>query len=192
MTEALLSRPVVSSTPFPHFSISPVLSDDRAAVALEWLKQRAPWILRIEDFYEQEEFSLFEPRAAISFLVENSFLEQMRELIRREFDLRIAPVVVDVNAHRLTRGQTIRIHNDFIDGKETHRLLIQLNTGWMADQGGLLMLFSGPAPENVSRIILPKHRSALAFEISPRSFHAVSEVKHGERYTIVYSFRATP
>jgi hypothetical protein len=35
-----------------------------------------------------------------------------------------------MSAHKLTAGQTIRIHNDWIRGEETHRVLIQVNDGW--------------------------------------------------------------
>jgi hypothetical protein len=30
----------------------------------------------------------------------------------------------------------------------------------------------------------------MAFAISPQSFHAVSTIQRGERYTLVYSFQA--
>ena len=96
--------------------------------------------------------------------------------------------LVDVNAHRLTPGQVIRVHNDYIAGAETHRLLIQLNAGWATAQGGLLMLFEEEDVASVRNVILPVHGSGFAFEISPRSFHAVSEIRNGERYTLVYTF----
>jgi hypothetical protein len=76
--------------------------------------------------------------------------------------------------------------------EETHRLLIQLNTGWEPKQGGLLMLFGSDSPESLQHVILPAHDSGLAFEISPSSFHAVSTIKRGVRYTIVYTFNRAP
>lgn len=51
------------------------------------------------------------------------------------------------------------------------------------------MLFSGPEATEVARIIRPIHGSATAFEISPTSFHAVSTIQMGARYTLVYSFK---
>jgi len=50
------------------------------------------------------------------------------------------------------------------------------------------MLFNGPEPETVGKLVEPKHGSVQAFAISPRSYHAVSTVHGGERFTIVYSF----
>jgi Rps23 Pro-64 3,4-dihydroxylase Tpa1-like proline 4-hydroxylase len=112
-----------------------------------------------------------------------------RRLIREHFAVGGELVLVDVSAHKLTSGQTIRIHNDWIGGEETHRLLIQLNDGWSIENGGLLMLFGSRAPEDVRSITEPAHGSGFAFEISERSFHAVSTIKAGQRFTLVYTFR---
>ena len=95
---------------------------------------------------------------------------------------------VDAAAHKLLPGQTIRIHNDFLPGGESHRLLLQLNRGWQPGHGGYLMFFRGPEPETVTKLVEPRHGSIQAFAISHRSFHAVSEVHEGERFTVVYSF----
>src|SRR3954465_12073601 len=82
------------------------------------------------------------------------------------------------------------IHNDYIGGEETHRLLVQLNRGWDVQDGGVLLLFGSVRPGDICRAVKPSHRSGFAFEISPNSFHAVSRMVNGERYTLVYSFRA--
>ncbi|RUX10175.1 2OG-Fe(II) oxygenase, partial [Mesorhizobium sp. M8A.F.Ca.ET.059.01.1.1] len=97
--------------------------------------------------------------------------------------------LVEVTAHRMVVGQTIRIHNDFRPGGETHRILVQLNRGWADDQGGLLMLFGSGDADDVRRVIRPVHGSGLGFSISESSFHAVSTITSGERFTLVYSFR---
>ena len=68
-------------------------------------------------------------------------------------------------------------------------MLVQLNRGWDDANGGILMLFAGSRAEDVERMVRPTHASAVSFEISPTSFHAVSTIHSGERYTLVYSFR---
>jgi Rps23 Pro-64 3,4-dihydroxylase Tpa1-like proline 4-hydroxylase len=106
-------------------------------------------------------------------------------------DLLGARELIEVTAHRMVAGQTIRIHNDFRAGGETHRILVQLNRGWVDDQGGLLMLFGSGRVEDVQRVIRPVHGSGFGFRISELSFHAVSTIAEGERFTLVYSFRET-
>ena len=84
--------------------------------------------------------------------------------------------LVDAVAHKLTPGQRIRQHNDFIPNNETHRLTVQVNRGLDTAAGGWFVLFSGPEPANIHKVLLPGHNSALGFAISRSSFHAVSSV----------------
>ncbi len=61
------------------------------------------------------------------------------------------------------------------------------------DNGGLLCVFDGnpsAKKQTKQKLLLPAHRSAFAFEISNRSFHAVTPVVTGERYTLSYTFYA--
>ena len=176
--------------PFPHLRIPNVISYDDACPILTWLEKKAPWVLRVEDFYQQYEFSLLSVKLdeALEWLTSDQFVEEIRRAISNSFKLERKLALVDVNAHRLEPGQVIRIHNDYIESAETHRLLIQLNRGWDVKQGGLLMLFAKEDVDSLSEVILPTHSSGFAFEISANSFHAVSEIKHGNRYTLVYTF----
>ncbi|WP_426409233.1 cyclophane-containing peptide 2OG-Fe(II) oxygenase YhhC [Bradyrhizobium ganzhouense] len=184
------NRAAASNKPFPHALLPIAIPRDASNAALSWLVSEAPWDLRVEDFYVQHEFSLLNVALgdAIAPLASGAFIDQVREFLERTFSLDRTLHLVDVNAHRLTSKQVIRVHNDYIEGAETHRFLIQLNTGWTAAQGGLLMLFEEDNVETVRQVLLPQHGSGFAFEISPRSFHAVSEIRHGERYTLVYTF----
>lgn len=190
MTALNFQRIAASGKPFPHTRLPAAISREVADSALSWLTTEAPWALRVEDFYVQHEFSLLNVSLGepIASLASEGFIDQVRQGLERTFAPGRTLRLVDVNAHRLTPGQVIRVHNDYIEGAETHRLLIQLNAGWSAAQGGLLMLFEDEDVASVSNIILPEHGSGFAFEISPRSFHAVSEIRNGERYTLVYTF----
>ncbi len=180
------------SEPFAHTTLPGLLAPDLAAAALTWMETVAPWKLRIESFYEQWELHL-DP-ATLPTVLQPLLTAAM---VGHLSQVMLAPLaqaklcLTEVTAHKLLPGQTIRVHNDHRPDGETHRLLVQLNRGWEDDQGGLLMLFSSPRAEDVSRVIRPVHGSAMAFEISPRSFHAVSTIRRGERYTLVYSFKAS-
>ncbi len=180
----------VRMTPFPHSVTLNMFTSHFAERILLWFERDAPWRLRVESFYEQYELNLQQanPPAELRVLIAD-------ETIKRISDRVLGPLTQDslflteANAHKLLPGQTIKIHNDYIDGMETHRVLVQLNRNWVDESGGLLILFSGPNPNHVARVIRPMHGSAAGFEISPRSFHAVSTVRAGARYTLVYSFK---
>lgn len=176
--------------PFPHVVSHQLCTSNFAEQLLHWLECEAPWRLRVESFYEQYELNLHQVGLPTN----------LRDLIADETIGRLAErmlvpltqdslVLVEANAHKLLPGQTIKIHNDYIDGAETHRVLIQLNRNWTDGDGGFLMLFSGPNAADVARVIRPIHCSAMAFEISPSSFHAVSTILAGARYTLIYSFK---
>jgi Rps23 Pro-64 3,4-dihydroxylase Tpa1-like proline 4-hydroxylase len=157
------------------------------------MEAAAPWRLQIASFYEQWELHLAPGvlPASLSPLLATETIDHLRTLMLAPLAARRV-TLTDVTAHKLIPGQTIRIHNDYLADGETHRLLVQLNRGWEDAQGGLLMLFNSACPEDVRRILRPVHRSSVAFPISPRSFHAVSKIRCGERYTLVYSFKAEP
>ena len=175
--------------PFEHFFGNGGLSPAQLARWLGWLEAEAPWKLTIAEFYEQYEFSLLDAVyiPAIHHLVSDDTLAILKECMSEHFHCPLSERV-DITAHKLVPGQTIRIHNDYISDGETHRLLLQINPDWKPGHGGYLMLFDGPDPRAVSKIIKPQSGSVQAFAISPASYHAVSTVHAGRRFTIVYSF----
>jgi Rps23 Pro-64 3,4-dihydroxylase Tpa1-like proline 4-hydroxylase len=184
-------KPDVRLEPFPHATATSVLPASLADTALAWMETDASWSLRIASFYEQWEMHLDETAVPphLGPLLHTSTVDRLVRMLFVPFtDEKLN--LVDVTAHKLLPGQTIRIHNDHLEGEESHRLLIQLNRGWIDTQGGLLMLFGSSHVNDVRRVIRPLHASALAFAISPKSFHAVSTVRSGERYTLIYSFKA--
>ena len=177
-----------NAVPYEHF-VGHCVEPGDAEEWLDWFETAAPWRLVTTDFYEQYEFSLLDACLApeVECLACPEALTSFRSLMVQQFHEPLCECV-DVTAHKLVTAQTIRIHNDFIPGGGSHRILLQLNRGWDADYGGYLMLFSGPEPKTISKIVEPMHRSVQAFAISPRSYHAVSTVHRGERFTVVYSF----
>jgi hypothetical protein len=177
--------------PFAHTTRPGLLTSDLASAALAWMEASAPWKLRIASFYEQWELhlELSSLPPAVQPLLATTMIDHLSKVMLEPLGT-AGPRLTEVTAHKLLPGQTIRVHNDHLPDGETHRVLIQLNRSWEDEQGGLLMLFSSPRAEDVCRIIRPTHGSAIGFEISPQSFHAVSTIQRGERYTLVYSFKA--
>ena len=181
----------IFQTPFPHFHVPCVMSEVLEDKVLRWFEADAPWRLTVTEFYEQYEFSLLETSlpTEVATLCDSDTLNMLRCSIESSFKVALSDAV-EVTAHKLTAGHRIGIHNDYIPGKETHRLLIQLNRDWIEDWGGMLLLFHNSQLESVSRVVMPVSSSALGFAISSGSYHAVSKVHKGCRFTLVYSFSA--
>ncbi len=178
-----------SEAPFLHVFSPNTFNTECSMELLSWLEKSAPWTLTETDFYEQYEFSFYDINlpSKLIFLVNYEYLNQIKRFMENVFAITLGDKI-DCTAHKLIPGQRIRIHNDFIPDMETHRLLIQLNRGWIDENGGMLMLFNSTDPNDLGKIYRPIHNSAFAFEISAKSNHAVSTIKGGERFTLVYSF----
>ncbi len=178
-------------SPFPYFLARNCVGAEILSALLKWFETEAPWRLVTTDFYEQYEFSMLDAALPeeVSELISRDKLavlcREMAEVFGVAFDLPILLV-----AHKLVPGQRIAIHNDYLRGKETHRLTIQLNRGLADEDGGFFMLFNSFDPKDIHRIIRPVTGSAIGFEIGEHSHHAVSRLHGGQRYTLVYSFRA--
>ena len=186
-----LSSARLETDPFPFSVVPEALRNDIEQATLLWFERAAPWNLTEESFYSQYEFDMcnVELPCDMAQLATDTTFAAMRELVSELFQRKLRPKV-DVTAHRLTAGQRIRIHDDYLEGGETHRLILQLNRGWAVGDGGHLLLFRGREPEDVRVVLAPVSKQALIFEISHRSHHAVSKLVRGERYSIVYSFHA--
>ncbi len=193
LRESALEAVELHDAPFRYFLAWRCLAPDIEQTLLEWFETDAPWQLVETDFYEQYEFRMLDVALpeGVSPLTSPDNFATLRQEVTEIFDVAFDERILLV-AHKLVPGQRIAIHNDYLVGKETHRLTIQLNRGLRDEDGGLFMLFNSFEPSDIHRIIRPVCGSVIGFEISENSHHAVSLLHGGERYTLVYSFYAQP
>jgi hypothetical protein len=183
----------VIDAPFPHFSVLEFAHDAFAEEILGWFESDAPWTEHhIRQFYESYDLNFRDIPLppSLQFLTSAAFARdatrEMSKVFATSFKDR-----VDITAHKLVPPYRIRTHTDFGETAQTHRLLVQLNRGWTAAAGGLLMLLSDNQATEINpndKFYIPYHRRGICFEISQRSFHAVSPVTDGVRYTFCMSF----
>jgi hypothetical protein len=183
-----LSRRTVCDTPFRYAAFDSCLRESSADPVLRWFETTAPWNHVQTDFYEQHEFNCWdESGTAAAFLTDDRLIRRLRHDLEAIFghSLRPEPTVV---AHRLVPGHRIGIHNDLLEDGETHRFVLQLNRGLRDGDGGFFMLFNSSSPSDIHAILRPTSLSGFAFEISPTSYHAISQMHGNVRYSVVYSF----
>jgi Rps23 Pro-64 3,4-dihydroxylase Tpa1-like proline 4-hydroxylase len=179
--------------PYPHFEAADFLETEMAESLLVWFEQNAQWQAReLKGYAGYSDISLQfgDLPSRLNFLLAPESLSYLRFSMGRLFEMD-QEGYVRVTAHRMLTGSTLKPHCDVAPIKFTHRLLIQLNRGWRPENGGLLCLFDKePSNQKTAnpKLLLPAHRSAFAFEISDFSFHAVTPVVAGERYTLSYTF----
>jgi hypothetical protein len=174
--------------PYPHFVASPFYTEQFYNSLLVWLEQNDNWRLRTTSFYEQYErvFSLRRPCDGIEALWDGQVLGQIRNRVASAFDSPLSSRI-SISAHKLVPGQHIGIHTDRTDS-ETHRLVVQLSRGRSEDSGGNFVVLSGPSANNVERVFNQRPNAAIGFALGEDSYHAVTQVKSGTRFTIIYSF----
>jgi len=180
----------ISNDPFHHFCKVNLFDSAFAQKLFDWLTGDLNWKYTETDFYTQYEFSLKDIIVPENLISVNSreTINYIRENFSKIFNVTNLELV-DVTIHKLLDGHKIGVHNDFIGGEESHRLVVQLNNGWNEDKGGYLMLFNSKDPRDVSKLVQPRHNTAIGFAISADSYHAVSRVNDFERYTLVYTFK---
>ncbi|KFF14107.1 hypothetical protein IW15_01275 [Chryseobacterium soli] len=181
---------IVENTPFNHFSVDSVLKDDFQEKLFDWLESTDNWNYTKTDFYTQYEFSLLnvEIPEELQLLLSNQTINTIKEQFKKNSRTNSLKLV-GLTVHKLIDGYKMGVHNDFIGEDESHRFLIQINSGWEEKNGGYLMLFNSMNSQDVSKIIMPLNNTGFGFEISPKSFHAVSTVYDFFRYTLVYTFK---
>jgi hypothetical protein len=180
------------TSPFPHFCAAEVLPRGTDIELLTWLAGTDAWSLTEAEFYTQYEFSLFDfpPPGELHQLLTPYTIRLVADVLMTTFEVPGLELTA-VTAHKLIDGHRIGIHNDFIGGEETHRLVIQLNPAWEDAHGGYLILFRSKDTRDVAKLVKPLMGSAFGFEISPRSYHAVSAVRGATRHSLVYTFKKT-
>lgn len=183
-----LSGVKTRSEPFHYSIVSKTFPNRLSLEILQWLESETSWRLVKTDFYEQFVFSLLDVELPehLSLLRDSICLRTLKLRFENLFGVNLKDQI-DIVAHKLVPGQSIRIHNDFIPGSETHRFTVQLNRGLQDDWGGWFVLFNSSDPAEIHKILRPKHNTALGFAISARSYHAISPIYDGERYTLVFS-----
>lgn len=177
--------------PFPYVLGMRPFSGEVADAAYEWLDSHAPWRRHVHYFFDQFEFNLIDaklPPLLHEGLVSAVALRGLRQRMEALFSVELADVF-SVTAHRLVPGQGIGVHTDRpLLGYESHRMVVHLGPEFRDENGGHLMFFDGPEERDFVQAFRTVHNSAVAFELSPQSFHAVGELARGMRYTLVYSF----
>jgi 2OG-Fe(II) oxygenase superfamily len=185
-----LRRRVAADAPFRYATFRYCLSPATADRVLTWFETSAPWKHVTTDFYEQYEFSCWDTTDPVAELLRSdTLLSALRRELSDLFGRELRPDATVV-AHRLLPGHRIEIHNDHLEDGETHRFVVQLNRGLRDADGGFFMLFNSRDPSDVHDILRPSSRSGFAFEISPDSYHAISQMHGNVRYSVVYSFFA--
>jgi hypothetical protein len=181
----------VSREPFEHFVLSEFYEAEFAEKLSRWLSSQAIWRRSVHHFYDQFELNFKDipliPESIAIPLLASTALDRVKGLAEDLFRTQLRPNLC-VGAHKLIDGQGIGIHTDSAPGEESHRIVVQLSRDWQDSSGGHLVFFGSADVRDVRNIFRHIFNSAIGFSLGGASYHAVSNVLHGERFTIIYGF----
>jgi hypothetical protein len=184
-----LARSASRAEPFGHVRVMNPLPAELADELLAWLDRAAPWNRHVASSFDRFECNLCRCGlpASLADLIAPATLRAIRADMEHLFDVQLGDVY-SVVAHRLVAGQGIGIHTEEpAGGRDTHRLIIQLGGLPSHDCGGQFLLLSAADMDHLHAALRPIHNTAIALELSSRSYHAVADLRAGVRYTLVYS-----
>ena len=188
---------VLETRPFRHFSIENFIDEDVASSLLRWFEREAEWNAKsIAGLGTLSSVDLHTSKLGrqLGFLTGERFLSNLRRQMGELFATELEGFV-DLTANRMMRTQKIGAHNDISTlppaFRFTHRLVLYLNHQYSEEYGGALRLADTLSPSrsaSLQKRILPVHRSAVGFEISESSYHAIEPVRKGTRYSLSFTF----
>jgi hypothetical protein len=178
--------------------VSEVFDPDLYAALLDWLEHHASWSDYGDGLSEHSTVYLRGNETDEPWPhVWAEWLPAAVETLAVAFDTSFRPGTT-IWANRFCVGEKISVHNDFSPDPQpgdlrffTHRLIVYLTRSWSPEDGGMLGIFSDELAVQPLQIVPPLANSGIAMAFGPRSYHGVSRVRSGERYTINLSLVAS-
>ncbi|XP_063293375.1 prolyl 3-hydroxylase OGFOD1 [Pelobates fuscus] len=168
----------LSSAPFPHCVIHPVIQ------SLEFLDGLKEELLGLNfneksnDLYKFKQSDDLKRRKEphISALRQVLF-EDFREWLSDITGVKLEKTV-DMSCAQYDYTDTLLCHDDELEGRR-FAFILYLVPEWLEAYGGSLDLYNtdeNAQPGSIAKSLIPKWNSLVFFEVSPISFHQVSEV----------------
>lgn len=175
--------------PFPHFLVQRVFADnDLVSGLVRWLQNSDTWFMQDNQHYGVN-FSALQLSPEARRIASPDGVRTIVRICEDAFGEPFLPGAV-FGVHKIVPGQHIEVHTDTTDNvTHTHRFVVQL-PGPEPVSGGDLLLFRENDTEVPARKYSFMPNTGFGFEFSKKSYHAVSPVLRGTRYTLVISFRA--
>ena len=168
--------------PFAFFTSEEALPEP----VLQWLdglfEQPRAWDLHADSFY----------RAWLSDVPELD-ADLRRAVIARFSELTGVPLAdrVRLTVQRMEPGQYALPHTDRpLLGYEGARLVVHLNPGWRAEDGGALRIHSDAEGLQTHHERLPERNGAFGFVMGPNSWHSVQTMTRTRRAAVFNLFHA--
>ncbi|XP_072516009.1 prolyl 3-hydroxylase OGFOD1 [Salminus brasiliensis] len=164
--------------PFPHCKISNFVHNERFAQGLQDELLKLNYNSKSNDLYKFMQSDDLKKR-------KEHHISEMRSLIFDQFRSWLTEVLgvdleptVDISCAKYEQTDVLLCHDDELEGRRV-AFILYLLPPWDIRDGGMLDLYSTDEhyqPVSVVKSLLPCWNTLVFFEVSPVSFHQVSEV----------------
>ncbi|MFE5587710.1 2OG-Fe(II) oxygenase [Kitasatospora sp. NPDC056531] len=189
-----LDKVEVHGSPFPHLTVADFLSAEDSESVLAWLEGFDGWTSKSEQHYKSDvhHFPGGNIPADLQGILTPDKLARVRTLMEQSFGVRFQSDYF-LLANRYVPGDGTAVHSDFNPDKShkyffTHRLIAYFNRSWEPSDGGVLGLFASENPSSLAAQYNPVHNTAAGMAMGTSSYHAVSALRQGIRYCLIFSF----
>jgi Rps23 Pro-64 3,4-dihydroxylase Tpa1-like proline 4-hydroxylase len=182
-------------TPYRYFTGPKFYNPATAAQLLEVCEANTCWEDSLRSYYRIQRCRIRSHISVVNkgvgdifpLLANSDNLCEIRERVETWFDTKIC--IVDVAVNRMTPGHWIGVHNDhWPNDPPSYRMVIWLTRLWTTGMGGETLILKTSKASTVVETLKPLHNSLWIFETGRSSYHAVSPVLSGVRFTVAYEF----
>ena len=166
--------------PFPCGVIRDFLAEPQFVSVLQSECDKLNFVEKNNDLYKfRQSPALSSETGGCIGKLRKCLLTDLRPWIMDILDVELEEDGLDLFCARYQHTDTLLCHDDELEGRKVAFIFYLTEESWSEEDGGLLELFRTDArgdPADVVTRLLPRHNSFAFFEVSPVSFHQVSEV----------------
>jgi len=132
-------------------------------------------------FYQSDDLKN-EDSPVLQKLRNSLYSEEFRGFLQRITGLELSDRP-DLSGSLYLKGHTLLCHDDQVEDRALAFILYLVDPEWVAADGGSLDIFTGANGLAKTRVrsLVPQWNSFVFFEVSPKSFHQVSEILSDSR-----------
>jgi len=164
--------------PFSCCVLENVIEGDNFLAGLKKELQSLEFICKNNDLYKfRQSCALSSSSGPHIAQLRSLLLDQIKPWISQVTKIQMGDTV-DMFCAQYTHTDTLLCHDDELEGRRV-AFILYLTEEWFEEDGGLLELFNTDSdgnPKDVVQKLVPQNNSFAFFEVSPISFHQVSEV----------------
>jgi len=175
-----LGNVTVTNSPFSCIVVQNFLTDNEFFGRLQSECANLKFNQKSNDLYKFKQSTSLTSESGIHIgKLRSVLLENVRPWIMSVLDVELESDTLDLFCARYRYTDTLLCHDDELEGRKVAFILYLTEEEWTEEDGGLLELFDTDEKGNPNQVVkkfVPHNNSFAFFEVSPVSFHQVSEV----------------